>query len=99
MSETKAFFDYFPNLQLSDELKVLLQSRLVENAVYYKKKETVCLTIVFNEIISSETLAAIEKEIKSQVFLKHSLKIRIIPHFVFEENEGQSSKSLHKIIM
>ena len=41
MTETKGFFDYFPNIQLLDELKELLEAQPVENAVYYKKKETV----------------------------------------------------------
>ena len=85
MAETKGFFDYFPNIQLTDELKELLRSQPVENAVYYKKKETVCLTIAFKEIVSSKIFAEIENEIKSQVFPERALKIRIIPHFVFEE--------------
>ena len=85
MAETKGFFDYFPNIQLSDELRELLRSHPVENAVYYKKKETLCLTIAFQEIASSEILAEIENEIKSQVFPERTLKIRIIPRFVFEE--------------
>ncbi len=60
MPECKRFLDCFPELDLSEEDENLLESSVIENAVYYKKDEQLCLRIRFDKILSSEFLSEIE---------------------------------------
>ena len=84
MEERKRFFDYFPALNVTDEIRTLLESTAVEKAAFFKKEKVLYMVAVFTEIIESKLIAEIENQIKTQLFEQHDLKVTISPRFNLE---------------
>ena len=85
MEGLKKFLEFFPDLNISDDLKLLMQTVVVENASYYKKQKILKLILVFKEIIDSKLIVFLEKTVKHQLFELRDFTVVFIPRFELEQ--------------
>ena len=78
---TKAFLDVFPNLNITDELRELLNLVEVEKVTSTRDRSSIRVYIVSPRLIHKQNIYGLEKGIKDQLFPSKQVSIKIIEKF------------------
>lgn len=78
---TKAFLDVFPNLNMTDELRELLNLVEVEKVTSTRDRSSIRVYIVSPRLIHKQNIYGLEKGIKDQLFPSKQVSIKIIEKF------------------
>ena len=78
---TKAFLEVFPNLNMTDELRELLNLVEVEKVTSTRDRSSIRIYIVSPRLIHKQNIYGLEKGIKDQLFPSKQVSIKIIEKF------------------
>lgn len=79
--KSKPFFDVFPALDIKGTLHDRLEQTHVERVSATKQKDRISVYLFSTRLILKEDIWAVEKEIKTQLFPKAALTVRIFERF------------------
>ena len=79
--KSKPFFDVFPALYIKGTLHDRLEQTHVERVSATKQKDRISVYLFSTRLILKEDIWAVEKEIKTQLFPKAALTVRIFERF------------------
>ena len=77
----KAFFEAFPNVQLSKELHDLMEQTTIEKITTTKAKDFLRIYLVSKNLIEKRDIYKVEKEIKRQLFSGIVIEVKIYEKF------------------
>ena len=90
----KAFFDVFPSLTVSKDMKEVFEEVQVEKVTSTKSKDLIRVYIFHNRLIPKNQIFFIEKETSRQLFPSAPIQIKIYEHYKLS-NQYTPEKFFH----
>ncbi|MDD3746420.1 MAG: PolC-type DNA polymerase III [Anaerostipes sp.] len=92
MAQAKSFFIVFPDLKVSDNMKQIFENVLIDEVVYQKKSNTLCIHFHCEHIISRIDTWKMAKQIREQLFSKRFVKVRF--HEAFQLSDQYNTEHI-----
>lgn len=82
MSESKGFFQVFPELKLENNLTELFRLVVVDRIATNHKKDALRVYLTGSRIIPKKMIYQVQDEMKKQMFSKSRIRVQIVEHFI-----------------